>query len=95
VCFNRIRSQKQRARLIDNARGSQVSGAAPPSPERVVQLRDLLQRMPEPLAHVAVYYYLDDLTHEEIAEILGCSRRHVGNLLLRIGAWAAAEEELA
>jgi RNA polymerase sigma-70 factor (ECF subfamily) len=49
--------------------------------------------LPEPLGHVAVYYYLDELTHEEIAELLGCSRRHVGNLLVRLSAWARADEQ--
>jgi RNA polymerase sigma factor (sigma-70 family) len=93
ACFNRIRSHKQRARLFENARGARIGASEAPCPERVTQLRDLLERMPEPLAQAAVYYYLDDLTHEEIAEILGCSRRHVGNLLARLSGWARATTE--
>ena len=55
-------------------------------------LRSLLLRMPEPLAQVAVYYYMDELTHDDISRLLDCSRRHVGDLLERLAAWARAEE---
>jgi DNA-directed RNA polymerase specialized sigma24 family protein len=51
--------------------------------------------MPEPLALVAVYYYVDELSHAEIARIMGCSSRHVGNLLERLTLWAANEESAA
>jgi RNA polymerase sigma-70 factor (ECF subfamily) len=40
--------------------------------------------VPEELAQAAVYYYADEMTHEEIAEVLRCSRRHVGDLLERL-----------
>jgi RNA polymerase sigma-70 factor (ECF subfamily) len=92
ACFNRIRVQKQRRRLLDRVAQTAGTSASGLGPERATELRRLLQRLPEPLGHVAVYYYLDELTHEEIAEILGCSRRHVGNLLVRLHAWARAGE---
>jgi RNA polymerase sigma-70 factor (ECF subfamily) len=31
-----------------------------------------------------VYHYLDGMSHAEVAEVLGCSRRHVGDLLVRV-----------
>jgi RNA polymerase sigma-70 factor (ECF subfamily) len=55
-------------------------------------LRSALRELPEPLAHVAVYYYMDELTQDEISRILGCSRRHVGNLLERLFAHRAHKE---
>ncbi len=47
-------------------------------------MRDLLARMPPELARVAVYHYADEMTHDEIALLLECSRRHVGNLIERL-----------
>jgi len=31
-----------------------------------------------------VYLYADELTHDEIASLLGCSRRHVGDRARRL-----------
>jgi transcriptional antiterminator len=31
---------------------------------------------------------MDGLTQDEIAEVMGCSRRHIGNQLLRVQRWA-------
>jgi len=96
VCLNRIRNHKRRARLHESGRDA-ISVAAPHSaaPDRAAQLRELLLLMPEPLGQVAIYYYLDELTHAEIAEMLGCSRRHVGDLLVRLSAWMQARERCA
>jgi RNA polymerase sigma factor (sigma-70 family) len=91
ACFNRIRSQKRRRRLLERVADTPGATAHGLGPERVTQLREMLQQLPEPLGHVAVYYYLDELTHEEIAEILGCSRRHVGNLIVRLHNWTRAD----
>jgi RNA polymerase sigma-70 factor (ECF subfamily) len=91
ACLNQIRTQARRQRLAKAAAESSNGTTESASPDRAVQLRRLLQRMPEPLAQVAVYYYLDELTQEEIAEIIGCSRRHVGNLLIRLKEWIQTE----
>jgi RNA polymerase sigma factor (sigma-70 family) len=96
ACLNQIRNQTRRERLLAREAVERTNESAKTAaPDRTVQLRRLLQRMPEPLVHVAVYYYLDELTQEEIAEIIGCSRRHVGNLLVRLGEWIRAEMEQA
>jgi RNA polymerase sigma-70 factor (ECF subfamily) len=79
-----LRNQRNRARLLalhgNAARGSH-SG---PRAERLLLLRALLRQLPEELAAVAVYHYLDEMTYDEIAALLGCSRRHVGSLLARL-----------
>ena len=49
-------------------------------------MREALSTLDEELAGLAVYYYLDEMTHAEIAEQLGCSRRQVGYLLERLDA---------
>ena len=81
--LNRLRNQRTRARLVaaDNAA---MGAGAPPGAERDAIVRDLLARIPAELAKVAVYYYADEMTHEEIAAVLDCSRRHVGDLVERL-----------
>ena len=39
---------------------------------------------------IAVYYYVDGMSHDEIAGIIGCSRRTVGNRLEALHTAAAA-----
>ena len=92
ACLTRIRNHKNRFRLAAETLDGASEGAAAPSPEQLTYLHRLLCDLPEPLDRVAVYYYLDDLTHEDIAKILGCSRRHVGDLLERVLEWARAQE---
>ncbi|MET0388466.1 MAG: sigma-70 family RNA polymerase sigma factor [Polyangiales bacterium] len=88
ACWTRLRNRRTRERLM--AQRSTVNSAAAESghAEAIAELRELLGRLDEQLAQVAVYYYLDELTHAEIAQILGCSRRQVGNLLERVTAAA-------
>ncbi|MGB5809992.1 MAG: sigma-70 family RNA polymerase sigma factor, partial [Polyangiales bacterium] len=54
-----------------------------PSAETGALVRQALELLPEELANAFVYYYVDQMTHAEIAEVMGCSRRQVGNLLER------------
>jgi RNA polymerase sigma factor (sigma-70 family) len=86
ACLNRIRSQKNRARLLDH-RAPEVpmpSSLSSLDPEALSLLHDSLRRLPEQLSATAVYYYVDDLSQDDIAELLGCSRKHVGHLLARL-----------
>ena len=41
----------------------------------------VLSAVPEELREVAIYYYVDQMNHDEIAAMLGTSRRTVGNRL--------------
>jgi len=93
ACLNRLRNQATRARLLrEHGALARPSASLAPSPDDSAALRAALTAMPEPLAQVAVYYYLDELTHDDIARILTCSRRHVGDLLQRLSQWARAQE---
>ena len=56
-----------------------------------ILVRRVLERVPEELQDVAIYYYVDDLSHDEIATIVGVSRRTVGN---RLATFHAAVSEL-
>jgi len=90
-CMSRIRRRHRRDGLLA-ARGAEPETGAF---DELVALRDLFARLPDDLAAVAVYHHLDGMTHAEIAELLGCSRRHVGDLIARIAEWAARERRTA
>ncbi len=93
ACLNRLRNQKNRARLLrEEAVG--VTASQPVAAEQGVRIRQALERLPAQLAEVAVYLFVDELSHEEIASIMGCSRRTVGNLIDRIGDWGRAQERV-
>ena len=83
-CLNRLRNDKTRARLLAAENAGKTEAAAGTDAESALLLRQLLARVPANLADVAILHYVDEMTHDEIAEVLGCSRRHVGNLLERL-----------
>lgn len=87
-CLNKLRDRRGRLRILGTLRPA--SSVAPRS-ETFALLRSLLDQLPEPLAEVAVYHHLDGMTYDEIAEILGCSRRTVGTYLERLHALVVHE----
>jgi RNA polymerase sigma-70 factor (ECF subfamily) len=77
-CLNQLRDGNRRRELLrDNA-----EAASPPMPvdDRVFAI-ELLDQVPEELRAIAVYYFVDQMNHDEIASIVGTSRRTVGNRL--------------
>jgi RNA polymerase sigma-70 factor (ECF subfamily) len=94
ACLNRIRNKKTRLRLLERHASVSDEEERDPrmTPEVLYDLHRALERMPEELARVAVHYCVDDLSHDEIARLLDCSRRHVGNLLERVGEWSRSQE---
>ncbi len=92
LCLNRIRDGRTRSRLVAERAGSLPCPSLPPPADDVAELRDLLVRLPADLAQVAVYYFGDEMTRDEIAQVLGCSRRHVGHLLERLEETMALEK---
>jgi RNA polymerase sigma factor (sigma-70 family) len=91
LCLNRIRDRKNRARLL-SARAPAQGEDAPDSAEDRTLVTDLLAKLPDEIAKAAVYYHLDEMTQDETAAIMGCSRRHVGDLLERLTTWLKAQE---
>jgi RNA polymerase sigma-70 factor (ECF subfamily) len=91
LCLNRVRDGRRRRDHLDRF-GEQVHHAPPPpapsSPDARATLRRVLAQLPEELAEIAVYYWVDEMDQAEIAEILGVSRRTVGNRLERFRAEA-------
>lgn len=80
LCLKRMRAAATRRRLAGAV--AQVEETAPRG-EAAVAVRDALAGLPAQVALAAVYRFADEMTHAEIADALGCSRRHVGELLRR------------
>lgn len=86
--LRRLRDRKNRGRLLDEKVKPELATNHSASGEQLAILRDVLGRLPEHLAVIAIYTYVDGLSQEEIAGILGCSRRQVGKLLEKFHARA-------
>jgi len=91
-CFNELRNTSNRSRLLDAER--RTSSQRDRS-EALVHLRGILRDLDEQLAYLAIYRFVDEMTHAEIAVQLGCSRRHVGDLLVRLEEKLAAVRAVA
>ena len=89
-CLNLLRNRRTGARLLE--RNAPRADAAPANAEALAQVRQLLSRLPDEVAAAVVYHHLDGMTHDEVAEMLGCSRRKVGYLLERAGDTLARAE---
>ncbi len=95
ACLNRLRNAKTRGRLVNLHIVPLRVEATPAAIDDQAAARDLLAKMPDDLAQAATYYYFDELSQQEIAELMGCSRSHVGNLLERVRQWAHGQENAA
>lgn len=95
MCLNRMRDTKNRTRLLEHwVVPAAADAAIAPHADAVIELRRVLDRLPPEEAAAAIYYYLDGMSHDEIAKVQGCSRRQVGYLLERMhGRMQAAEAE--
>jgi RNA polymerase sigma-70 factor (ECF subfamily) len=96
ACFTRLRNRRTRQRLISEQPAPPASAAAV-SAETATLVRQWLEQLPDELAAVAVYAFVDEMTQQEIADQIGGSRRRVSDLLKRIeetvriparGAWS-------
>jgi RNA polymerase sigma-70 factor (ECF subfamily) len=93
-CLNLIRDRTRRTELHEEhvaPMADDTDRSAPANPDDLVLLRRLLSAADERQAAAAVYVFLDGMSHEEAAEVLGVSKRTVGNLLERFQAWAGAQ----
>ncbi|MFL5355062.1 RNA polymerase sigma factor [Archangium sp.] len=93
-CLNLIRDRSRRAELHEEhvaPLADDASRTESVRPDDVVLLRRLLQGADERQAAAAVYVFLDGMSHEEAAGVLGVSKRTVGNLIERFQAWAHAQ----
>jgi RNA polymerase sigma-70 factor (ECF subfamily) len=92
-CLNTIRNQSRRLRVLSS---QPLVEAAESGAEDRVAIKEILGRVPEELGQIAVYYFVDHMKQEEIAELIGVSRRTIGNRLEEFKKLARVElnEEL-
>jgi len=80
-CLATLRDRNNRQRIVDDKVVHELPTSVPPTTDARGELRLLLARLPEDAAAVAVYYYIDEMTQDQIAAQLSCSRRTVSALL--------------
>ena len=77
--LQRIRTRENRSRLLQTRHRAAESSST--DPEAHARLMELLRSLPEDLARIVVYYYVDGMTQREVAEIMGCSRQWIDKQL--------------
>ncbi len=84
-CLNQLRNKRSSVRLLAQAAPPAVEAidGSGDAVEALQDVRRLLERLPDQEASAVIYYHLDGMTHDEVAGMLGCSRRQVGYLLER------------
>ena len=86
-CLTFLRDESNRARLLER---NAMALAPPPRTrcdDRVIGLdllTKLLRELDDAETEVLTYHYLDDMTQDEIAALLGLSRKTVGKRLERL-----------
>lgn len=90
-CLNHRQKHGRRARLLAESGPPPWSSAVTASnQEQCLMLDQLADTLPEELIMIGVLYYVDDMSHAQIAEIIGVSRRTVGNRLAELTERAQA-----
>jgi RNA polymerase sigma-70 factor (ECF subfamily) len=82
ACLNLLRNRRTRTRLLALHRSGPRFVPAR-SEGRALAVELLTSLAPEDAA-LAIYLHCDELTHDEIAALRGCSRRHVSDLAARL-----------
>lgn len=90
-CLNRVRDAGRRADLwrahVDTLWAPPITAA---EQETLASLDQLWRRLDDELVESAWYYFVDGMSHAEIARIVGCSERTVGNRIERVRRLALA-----
>jgi len=88
-CLNLIRDRKRRRELMDEkVRPDAETVTEAARMEDVLLGRYLLAEADPQQALAAVCVFVEGMSQEEAAEVVGVSRRSVGNLLTRFTEWA-------
>lgn len=92
-CLTRLRDEANRRRLrAEHLPDPEDTTNAPcVSPETTMLARRLLAQLPDNLAQVAIYFAVDGMTQDEIAEAMGCSRRRVREFIDQLKDYIPAE----
>jgi RNA polymerase sigma-70 factor (ECF subfamily) len=90
LCLNRLRDRARQRKIL-----SEPPSEPPPrnesSMDAAMTVRALLRNVPATLQEIAVYYFVDHMSQDEISQILGIPRRTVGHRLEEFRAAALAD----
>jgi RNA polymerase sigma-70 factor (ECF subfamily) len=88
-CLNQLRDGSRRRQLL-TAEGapSEVAGSA--QVDDKLAIARVLGTIPSELAEIGIYYFVDQMNQDEIAQLIGVARRTVGNRLEEFRAAARA-----
>lgn len=78
-CLNRLRAGRRRAAALALYSEDPWSAPIGRDPEAQLFLEQAWASLDPELATLGMYYFIDDLTHQQIADMTGVSRRTVGN----------------
>ncbi|MEM7152885.1 MAG: RNA polymerase sigma factor [Myxococcota bacterium] len=88
-CLNRLRDTGRRAELWQEHSATLWSApVAEADQETVTFLRQFWHGLDDELVEIGVFYFVDGMTHSEIARVVGCSPRTVGNRVQRLQSLA-------
>ncbi|MEA2700733.1 MAG: hypothetical protein QOI66_5004 [Myxococcales bacterium] len=93
-CLNRLRDSRRRRDVLKRALGPDEPVARSTS-DAVLTVRALLENVPEDVQEIAVYYFVDQMSQDEIALLLSIPRRTIGYRIeqFRTITLAAARED--
>jgi RNA polymerase sigma-70 factor (ECF subfamily) len=94
-CLNQLRNLRTGARLLESRAPAPPREVPAMNVEAVAEVRRVLALLAADVAAAVVYHHLDGMTHAEVADLLGCSRRQVGYLLERARESLARAERSA
>lgn len=77
LCLNRLRDTRRRRNILEQVTSFDESSTGPVG-DVALTLETLLTKVPPDLQEIAVYYYVDQMSQEEIASMLAVPRRTVG-----------------
>ena len=89
--LNRLRDSRNRTHLLGLAAAAGADSAPRPTQETAHFARALLDSLPDELVEIAIYYWGDEMTQQEIADLLGCARRTVSHRLARVREHLSSE----
>jgi RNA polymerase sigma-70 factor (ECF subfamily) len=83
-CLNRLRNQGRREELWRERGAAWAVPIEPADQDTVTFLRQFWRTLDDELVAIGLSYFVEGMTHAEIARVQGCSPRTVGNRIERL-----------
>ncbi len=84
-CLNRLRNENRRAELWrEHGHAPWTTPAPPADQDTVTFLRQFWRQLDDEHIAIGLHYFVDGMSHAEVARVVGCSPRTVGNRIARL-----------